>query len=158
VLRLEAGASGLSSGWYCKERATTGVAGHCDDLGRLAFWPTMVRGEVDLPLARALTLAVGGAVASGPYYDRSATFLEPTADFRVHAQVVDAWSTRAYLGLGVPVSDGGNVGAEARVGLGTSYLFSPSWGMAFDLVLSAGTYRGFVVGGASVAVGPELRL
>jgi len=84
-------------------------------------------------------------------------YYEPTLDMGL---TLRQWRSpirsRFYMGLGIPISDSGQVGAVARFGGGLSAEVAPHFAFGGDLVWSLGTIDGYFTSALSFAIGPEV--
>ena len=149
-LALSIGWTGISNGYYCTAYYYYG----CYDYYSLSFWPFTVRGSFDFGLSRTMSLNLGVDWMYGTYYNEGITIWQPTADIRWNFPAYGSRS-RFYLGIGVPITERGDVGVAGRFGFGSTFMVSRTVGIALDLILGFGSISGYEVGTFAFLLGPE---
>lgn len=153
ALRLAVGAENLSV------RDCVDVDGDlfCDE--RVFFRrSTLVLGvDYDLWLGGGSNLTLGGRLASEQFIGDGFA-VEPMVGYTykflgLPAPVVP----RLHAGVGLHL-DGEGVGPALRLGGGVSFFPAGPVGIAVDLVMEAGSYRGFGFSGSQLMIGPEFRM
>jgi hypothetical protein len=165
-VRIQAGVTGISSGYYC---GSTYYGTSCST--QLSYWELDVRAAWEIRAKDspgALTLGFDWLPPTSSYQGQQAIY-EPTMDFGV--SVTNPRSkvrTRGYLGIGVPIttittnsvtgqqtSSGTIVGCVGRFGGGVSAALAPHFAFGLDIVLSLGGISGNFISMLSFAAGPE---
>lgn len=142
---------------------------NCPSGSYTSYVPFTVGPQVDLGLSRgsALSLGVNGLIGTvtGTYYvgsvgtstSKDVTLWEPTIDYvaRFGPPTVETLG-RMRLGGGMYFGPGGGFGGTFRIGGGASFLNTSRLGIGLDVVLEAGSYQGYWIGGLQLLVSPEL--
>jgi hypothetical protein len=166
-IRLQAGITGISSGYYC----ASGYYGSSCSVA-FSYWELDLRAAWEIRAKNspgALTLGFDVLPATNSYSNQQVIY-EPTMDFGVSAtNRRSKVRTRGYLGLGIPITSivssniggvqtasGTAVGAVARFGGGISAPLAPHFAFGLDIVLSLGGINGYFISMLNFAVGPEI--
>jgi len=166
-IRIQAGITGISSGYYC----ASGYYGTSCSTA-LSYWELDIRGAWEIRAKEspgALTLGFDWLPPTSSYTGQQGIY-EPTMDFGV--SVTNRRSkvrSRGYFGIGVPIttvtnssvtgvqtSSGTIVGCVGRIGGGISAPLAPHFAFGLDIVLSLGGISGNFISMLSFAAGPEI--
>jgi hypothetical protein len=164
VARVNVGVSFYNSTWYsCYSWGWT-VA--CSTSAWASYIPFTVGPQLDLNLEGPNNISVGFNVllgtASGTNNSTrqtrsaSVTIWQPTLDYvaKFGPPTQDTVG-RFRLGGGMYIGPNSGLGGAFRIGGGASFLNANRVGIGLDLVLEAGGYQGYWIGGLQLLVSPE---
>ena len=167
VIRLNLGVGFYNNGWancyYYYYYYPT-----CSSGSYTSYVPFVIGPQIDLGLSRgsALSLGVTGAIGTvtGTYYvgsiaastSKDITLWEPTVDYvaRFGPPTVETLG-RLRIGGGMYFGPSGGFGGAFRLGGGASFFNTSRVGIGLDVVLEAGSYQGYWIGGLQLVVSPE---
>ena len=163
VARVNLGVSFYNSAWYsCYSWGWT-VA--CSTNAWASFIPFTVGPQLDLNLEGPHNISVGfnvllgtasGTALNGRSVSASVTVWEPTLDYvaKFGPSTQDTVG-RLRLGGGMYIGPNSGFGGAFRIGGGASFLNANRVGAGLDLVLEAGSYHGYWIGGLQLVASPE---
>ncbi len=166
VARVNLGVSFYNSGWYnCYygyyyPTCSTGAYG--------SFIPFTVGPQLDFNISGLSNISLGfvvligtitGSYYNGPTYvsqSKNVTVWEPTVDYvaKFGPPTQDTVG-RFRVGGGMYIGPNQGFGGAFRVGGGASFFNSNRLGIGLDLVLEAGAYQGYWIGGIQLMASPE---
>jgi hypothetical protein len=163
VARVNLGVSFYNSTWYsCYAWGWTAV---CSTDAWASYIPFTFGPQIDLNLDGPNNISVGfnvllGSVSgrdfSGNQRSGSVTVWEPTLDYvaKFGPSTQDTVG-RFRLGGGMYIGPNSGLGGAFRIGGGGSFLNTNRLGVGLDLVVEAGGYQGYWIGGLQLLVSPE---
>jgi hypothetical protein len=167
VARINVGVGFYNNGWY---NCYYGYYyGSCTSGSYTSFVPFLVGPQIDLGLSRGSALSIGVNAAIGTvtysYYNalnqylsasKDVTLWEPTVDYvaRFGPPTADTLS-RLRIGGAMYFGPNSGFGGAFRIGGGASFLNTNRLGIGIDIVLEAGSYQGYWIGGLQLLVSPE---
>jgi hypothetical protein len=140
----------------------------CGSGSWVSYVPFTVGPQVDINLGGMNNLSVGFNVflgtATGTVYSgfsalsvsRSVTIWEPTIDYVGKLGPPSNTSGRFRVGGGMYIGPNAELGGAFRIGGGASFFNLSRVGIGLDLVLEAGGYNGYWIGGLQLVASPEL--
>jgi hypothetical protein len=167
VARVNVGVSFFNSGYYnCNYWGYYGYS--CGSGTFVSYIPFTVGPQIDFNLQGMNNISVGFNVflgtATGTLYNgltavsasASVTIWEPTIDYvaKFGPPSMDTVG-RFRLGGGMYIGPNSELGGAFRIGGGASFLNSNRLGIGLDLVLEAGGYNGYWIGGLQLVASPE---
>jgi hypothetical protein len=169
VARVNVGVSLFSSSYYnCVYWYGFYPTFTCGSGSWVSYIPFTTGAQVDVHLQGMNNLSVGFNVflgtVTGALYNglaavnasRRVTIWEPTVDY-VAKFGPPGLSTvgRLRLGGGMYIGPNAGLGGAFRFGGGASFFNASRFGVGLDLVLEAGGYRGYWIGGLQLVASPE---
>lgn len=169
VIRLNLGVSFFYSEYYnCGYWYGIYPTYTCGGGSWVSYIPFTIGPQVDVHLQGMHNLSVGFNVflgnATGTVYSglaaesvtRSVTIWEPTVDYvgKLGSAAQDTVA-RFRLGGGMYIGPNSELGGAFRIGGGASFFNSNRLGIGLDLVLEAGGYSGYWIGGLQLVASPE---
>ncbi len=163
VVRVNVGVSFYNSTWYsCYSWGWT-VA--CSNNAWASFIPFTVGPQVDLNLDGMNNISVGfnvllgtavGTALNGQSISGSVTVWEPTLDYvaKFGPSTQDTVG-RFRMGGAMYIGPNASYGGAFRIGGGASFLNTNRVGVGLDLVIEAGGYHGYWIGGLQLVASPE---
>ena len=163
VVRANVGVSFYNSTWYsCYSWGWT-VA--CSNNAWASFIPFTVGPQVDLNLDGMNNISVGfnvllgtavGTALNGQSISGSVTVWEPTLDYvaKFGPSTQDTVG-RFRMGGAMYIGPNASYGGAFRIGGGASFLNTNRVGVGLDLVIEAGGYHGYWIGGLQLVASPE---
>ena len=141
----------------------------CSSGSYTSYVPFVFGPQIDLGLSRtgALSIGVNAAIGTvtGTYYvgsvgastSKDVTLYQPTVDYvaRFGPPTAETLS-RLRVGGAMYFGPNGGFGGAFRIGGGASFLNTSKLGIGLDIVLEAGSYQGYWIGGLQLLVSPEL--
>jgi hypothetical protein len=163
VARVNLGVSFYNSTWYsCYSWGWT-VA--CSTNAWASYIPFTVGPQVDLNLEGPNNISVGfnvllgtasGTALNGRSVSTGVTVWEPTVDYvaKFGPSTQDTVG-RLRLGGAMYIGPNASYGGAFRIGGGASFLNANRVGVGLDLVIEAGGYHGYWIGGLQLVASPE---
>jgi len=163
VARVNVGVSFYNSTWYsCYSWGWT-VA--CSTNAWASYIPFTVGPQIDLNLDGPNNISIGfnvllgtasGTALNGQSVSGSVTVWQPTLDYvaKFGPSTQDTVG-RFRLGGGMYIGPNSGFGGAFRIGGGGSFLNTNRIGVGLDLVIEAGGYQGYWIGGLQLLVSPE---
>jgi hypothetical protein len=139
----------------------------CGSGSFLSYIPFTVGPQVDVNLQGPHNLSVGFNVflgtATGTVYSgflaesvsKSVTIWEPTVDYVAKFGPPSTVKGRFRVGGGMYIGPNSELGGAFRIGGGASFFNLSRLGFGLDLVLEAGGYSGYWIGGLQLVASPE---
>jgi hypothetical protein len=139
----------------------------CGSGSFLSYVPFTVGPQVDIHLQGPHNLSVGFNVflgtASGTVYSglfaqsvsKSVTIWEPTVDYVAKFGHPAPVKGRFRVGGGMYIGPNSELGGAFRIGGGASFFDLSRVGIGLDLVIEAGAYSGYWIGGLQLVASPE---
>jgi hypothetical protein len=169
VARVNLGVSFFNSGYYnCNYWYGYYPTYTCGSGSFVSYIPFTVGPQFDFNLQGMNNISVGFNVflgtATGTLYSglvsqsvsRSATIWEPTIDYVAKFGPPSQDTVgRFRVGGGMYIGPNSELGGAFRIGGGASFLNSNRLGIGLDLVLEAGGYNGYWIGGLQLVASPE---
>jgi hypothetical protein len=163
VARVNVGVSFYNSTWYSCYAWGWTVA--CSTNAFASYIPFTVGPQIDLNLDGPNNISVGFNVLLGTVSGRdfqgnqrsgNVTVWEPTLDY-VAKFGPPAQDTvgRFRVGGGMYIGPDSSFGGTFRIGGGASFLNASRVGVGLDLVIEAGGYHGYWIGGLQLVASPE---
>ncbi|HEU4385711.1 MAG TPA: hypothetical protein VFR85_19655 [Anaeromyxobacteraceae bacterium] len=167
VIRLNLGVSFYNNGWYnCYYGYYYGT---CTSGSYTSYVPFVIGPQIDFAVGRGAALGIGVMYNTGSitfsYYDvlgayisgsNTATMWEPTVDYVARFGPPTAETLgRMRIGGGMYFGSNGGFGGAFRIGGGASFLNTNRLGIGLDVMLEAGSYQGYWIGGLQLVVSPE---
>jgi hypothetical protein len=166
VARVNLGVSFYNSTWYsCYSWPGWNSSIVCSTDAWASYIPFTFGPQIDLNLDGPNNISVGfnvllGSVSgrdfSGNQRSGSVTVWEPTLDYvaKFGPSTQDTVG-RFRLGGGMYIGPNSGLGGAFRIGGGGSFLNTNRLGVGLDLVVEAGGYQGYWIGGLQLLVSPE---
>jgi hypothetical protein len=168
VARLNVGVTFFYSAYYnCNYWYGFYPTFTCGSGSWVSYIPFTVGPQVDLNLQGMHNLSVGFNVflgtATGTVYSgflaqsvsSRVTIWEPTLDYVAKFGPPSDTAGRFRVGGGMYIGPNSELGAAFRVGGGASFFNLSRLGLGLDLVVEAGGYRGYWIGGLQLVASPE---
>jgi hypothetical protein len=169
VARVNLGVSFFNSGYYnCNYWYGYYPTYTCGSGSFVSYIPFTVGPQFDFNLQGMNNISVGFNVflgtATGTLYSglvsqsvsKSATIWEPTIDYVAKFGPPSQDTVgRFRVGGGMYIGPNSEIGGAFRIGGGASFLNSNRLGIGLDLVLEAGGYNGYWIGGLQLVASPE---
>ncbi len=169
VARVNLGVSFYNSGyWNCSYYYGYYPGYTCGSGSFVSYIPFTVGPQLDFNLKGSSNISVGFNVligtATGTLYNgalsqsasKNVTVWEPTIDYvaKFGPPTQDTVG-RFRVGGGMYIGPNSGLGGAFRIGGGASFLNSNRLGIGLDLVLEAGGYQGYWIGGLQLVASPE---
>jgi hypothetical protein len=169
VARVNLGVSFFNSGYYnCNYWYGYYPTYTCGSGSFVSYIPFTVGPQFDFNLQGMNNISVGFNVflgtATGTLYSglvsqsvsKSVTIWEPTIDYVAKFGPPSQDTVgRFRVGGGMYIGPNSEIGGAFRIGGGASFLNSNRLGIGLDLVLEAGGYNGYWIGGLQLVASPE---
>jgi len=166
VLRVDLGVSFYNSGWY--NCYTYYPYYSCSSGSYTSYIPFTVGPQLDINVGGPNNISIGfdvliGTITAsyynGPVYQSKSsdvTIWEPTVDYvaKFGPPTLDTVG-RFRVGGGMYIGPNSGLGGAFRIGGGASFLNTGRLGIGLDLVLEAGGYQGYWIGGLQLMASPE---
>ncbi len=167
VVRVNVGVGFYNSGWYnCYYGYWYGT---CTSGSYTSYVPFLVGPQIDFGVGRGTALSLGVTYNTGTisysYYDafgayfsgsKNAAVWEPTLDYVARfGPPTQETLGRLRVGGGMYFGPNGGFGGTFRIGGGASFLNTSRLGIGLDVMLEAGSYQGYWIGGLQLLVSPE---
>jgi hypothetical protein len=141
----------------------------CPSGSYTSYVPFLVGPQIDLGVGRGSAIGIGVQAAigtvTGTYYvgnvanstSKDVTLWEPTVDYVARFGPPTAQTLgRLRIGGAAYFGPNGGFGGAFRIGGGASFLNTSRLGIGLDVILEAGSYQGYWIGGLQLVVSPEL--
>ena len=166
VIRVNVGVGFYNSGWY---NCYYGYYyGSCTSGSYTSYVPFLIGGQLDFGVARGSALSLGFTYNTGTvsysYYNgfttlsgsQDAAIWEPTLDYVARfGPLTSETLGRLRIGGAMYFGPNGGFGGAFRLGGGASFFNTNRLGIGLDVVLEAGSYQGYWIGGLQLLVSPE---
>jgi hypothetical protein len=163
VARVNVGVSFYNSTWYsCYSWGWT-VA--CSTNAWASYIPFTVGPQLDLNLDGPNNISIGfnvllgtasGTALNGQSVSGSVTVWEPTLDYVAKfGPATQDTVGRFRIGGGMYIGPNSSYGGAFRIGGGASFLNANRLGLGLDLVVEAGSFHGYWIGGLQLVASPE---
>lgn len=166
VFRLNVGVGFFNSGWY---NCYYGY-GACVSGSYTSYVPLVVGPQVDFNIGGMSNLSLAFNVLIGTISytasDNTNQVVSASNDVSMWEAAIDYVAKfgsangdtigRLRAGGGLYIGPAAGLGGVFRIGGGASFLHTKSVGMGLDLVLEAGKYQGYWMGGLELMASPEL--
>jgi hypothetical protein len=170
VARINVGVSFFNSGYFnCTYWGGWYPTYTCGSGTFVSYIPFTVGAQVDLNLSGMNNLSLGfntflgtatGTLYNGPTavsVSKSVTVWEPTVDYVAKfGPPTEDTVGRFRVGGGMYIGPNSQLGGAFRIGGGASFFNTSRLGIGLDLVLEAGGYQGYWLGGLQLVASPEL--
>ncbi len=168
VVRVNLGVTLFYSEYYnCSYWCSYYPLYSCGSGSFVSYVPFTVGPQVDIHLQGMHNISAGFNVflgtATGTVYNgfqavsasKSVTIWEPTVDYVAKFGPPSNIAGRFRVGGGMYIGPNAELGAAFRIGGGASFFNLSRFGLGLDLVLEAGVYNGYWIGGLQLVGSPE---
>jgi len=168
VARINLGVGFYNASWYSCYYSWTWGWTSCSSSSYTSYIPFVFGPQVDINVGGMNNISVGFNVAIGTVnsswwngsqtlsHSDNVTMWEPTFDYvaKFGPSTQDTVG-RFRVGAGMYIGPDSHVGGAFRIGGGASFLNASRIGAGIDVVLEAGSFNGYWIGGLLLQVSPE---
>jgi hypothetical protein len=168
VARVNLGVGFYNGSWYSCYYSWTWGWTSCSSSSYTSYIPFVFGPQVDLNVGGMNNISVGFNVAIGTVsstwfdgrvtqtHSDNVTMWEPTFDYVAKfGPSTQETVGRFRVGAGMYIGPDSHVGGAFRIGGGASFLNANRIGAGLDVVLEAGSFNGYWIGGLQLQVSPE---